>query len=393
MDILEWARNEKAGLVSLRRDLHRIPEPAWQEHKTAARIEQELDRLGLPHHRVAGTGIIAHIPGPPGAPVIGLRADIDALPIREANSVPHASTHPGFMHACGHDGHMAILLTAAKILSERRNLLDSSIALIFQPAEEVVAGGEQTAQDPDLAAVSSFVALHLWPFLPVGAISVQPGPRMASADTFEIDVAGQSAHGSMPHLGIDALHAGAQIVAALQSAVSRLTNPLDTAVVTVGTFQSGTAPNIIAPSAKLTGTIRAFSEEVRRALPQQIETIAARVAAAFGATASFRLTPGTPPVINDPACASVAAKCAAAAVGPDGVVDAPPTMGAEDFAHFLALAPGVMAWVGCGNAAKGMTHPLHHECYDFDEDALVHGTAFMVAYAMSAGALAREAKQ
>lgn len=390
MSVLEWAQAERDHLVALRRDFHSWPELAWREKKTAAKIEAELDLIGLEHKRVAGTGVIALLPGPQDAPWIALRADIDALPITECHDYPHASKNPGVMHACGHDGHMAILLTAAKILAKHRDGVCAGVKFIFQPAEEVVGGGSVLAPLPELADVVSFAALHLWPALPVGTISVQAGPRMASADTFELEITGRSAHGSMPHLGIDALHAAAQVVTALQAVVSRLTNPLEPAVVTVGTFNAGTAANILAPAAKLTGTIRTFNAEVRRYIPPRIEEVVTNVARAFGATATFRLIPGTPPVVNDAASAAVAAVAAAQAVGADNVVEAPPSPGAEDFAHFLARAPGVMAWIGCGNEAKGITRPFHHECYDLDEDALVYGAAFMAAYAMNIGRAARE---
>lgn len=393
VSVLEWARAEQNRLVALRREFHAWPEVAWQEEKTAARIEAELDRIGLAHRRVAGTGVIALLPGPADAPWIALRADIDPLPIREAHDYPHASKNPGVMHACGHDGHMAILLTAAKILAEHRDRLAVGVKFIFQPAEETVGGGIVLSALPDMAEVANFAALHLWPTLPAGTISVQPGPRMASADTFEIEITGRSAHGSMPHVGVDALYAAAQVVTALQAVVSRRTNPLEPAVVSVGTFQSGTAANIIAPTAKLSGTMRTFNDDVRREIPQRIEEIVSSVAAAFGAKGAFRLIPGTPPVVNDAASAAVAAASAAEAVGPYHVVEAPPTPGAEDFAHFLARAPGVMAWIGCGNAAKGITFPIHHECYDLDEDALVYGAAFMAAYALNIGELAREKRK
>lgn len=385
MQYLQEAEQARAYMTAIRRQIHMNPELSWQEHETAQLICGELEKLGVPCRRAAGTGVVGIIEGPPGAPCIGLRADMDALPITEQNDVVYKSKREGVMHACGHDAHVAILLGAARILVQNRNLLQSGVKLIFQPAEEIIAGAAVLSKEPLLADLANVGALHVWLTLPVGAISVMPGTRMASADTFKIKVQGAGAHGSMPHLGVDSVYVASMMVNAIQHVVARRCDPLQPTVVTVGSIRAGTAGNILAPGAQMEGTVRTFDRQLRRDIPVWVERIVTHVAAAFDAAATFELIEGTPPLVNDERSVACAKACAEAVVGAEHVVRTEPTTIAEDFAYFLEKVPGMLAFVGGRNEKKGICHPHHHERFELDEDALVYGAAFLARYAVEIG--------
>lgn len=380
--IKQLAAAHKNYMVALRRDLHAHPELAWQEVYSRDLICSELDKMNIPYEVVEQTGVIARL-GPQAGPRVGLRADMDALPIQEEGEKAYASKTQGMMHACGHDGHMALMLGTAKILKEMP--LQSGVSLIFQPAEENMTGAARLAALPQLQEVANYAAVHVWSTLPVGDISVEAGPRMARADLFEMTVEGQAAHGSMPHLGVDALYIASLLVNALQAVVSRETDPRDAAVLTIATMQAGTGPNILAGQAKLAGTLRSFSNQTGDFLARRMQEVLHHITRAFGAKGEFSLTQGVPPVINDEKSAEVATLCAAAAVGESHVVPMPQTTGGEDFAYFLQKAPGVLAFVGAQNPALGADKPHHHCEFDIDEDCLVHAAAFLAGYAVQMG--------
>lgn len=367
------------ALTQTRRMLHADPEPSGNEARIAAFVADSLRRLGLPVRTgVGGHGVVADLDtGRPGR-TLALRADMDALPITEANRLPYVSRNPGLMHACGHDGHTTILLGAAQALAARRSELAGRVRFLFQPAEETVEGARALCAEGAMDGVDAIVGLHGWPgALEVGQIAVWPGPVLASADTFEITVRGSGAHAAMPNLGVDPIVTGAQIVLALQTIVSREVDPIEPAVVTVGIFQAGAADNVIPPTARIAGTVRTLTPELRDAMPEAIRRIVHGVCAASRATADVKYRLGTPPTVNDPAMAELVAEAAAGALGPEQVVRAGrPRMGAEDFAVYLERAPGAFFMLGLGGVS-----PIHTPTFDFDDRALPIGVAVLVAVA------------
>lgn len=383
MDLLAEARAQKNYMVELRRHFHAYPELSWQEVETSRRIRQELDAMSIPYERVEETGVVAFLHGPAGSPYIGLRADMDALPIQEKSNVPYASQTAGVMHACGHDAHVAILLGVARLLKQHQGQLKTGVKLIFQPAEEVISGARKLAESPLLQGLAAVGAVHVWNTLEVGTISVLPGARMASADSFFIKVEGLGAHGSMPHLGVDALYVASMIENALQHLVARRCDPLQPVVVSVGSLNSGTASNIVASHAQMSGTIRTFDAALRQQIPQWIEHLCTHIAEAFGACATYEQVWGTPPMVNEERCTAIAQECAARVVGKERVAFCERTTGGEDFAYFLEKAPGMLALVGSRNEGENKCSPHHHECFDIDEEALVNGAAFLCEYTMA----------
>lgn len=382
MNMAKEAAALRDYMVTLRRDFHQHPELGWKETRSQGIICGELDRLGIPWERAANTGVIGYL-GPKEGPVVGLRADMDALPMTEETGLPFASCNPGMMHACGHDAHMAAMLGVANILN--RAELKCPVRLIFQPAEEGMNGGAVLAKVPQLQGMAAVGAVHVWAALPVGTINVEPGPRMARAAMFEIEIIGRGAHASMPHLAVDAPYIASLFVNAAQAIVSRQTDPLEPAVLSVSTINAGTAPNVLPPTAKLTGTLRCFSNPVGDAMEASLQHVLQHITAAFGAEGRFSIGGGVPPVINDERCAAVARRCAAAVVGEENLMGMKPTTGGEDFAYFLKHAPGMLAFVGAGNPEKGMDKPHHHPAFDIDEDCLVNTAAFLAEYAVKMG--------
>ncbi len=367
------------ALVQMRHELHAMPERSLSEERTAAYVADRLRALGLePRTGVGGHGVTADLQcGAPGR-TLAIRADMDALPIAEANDVPYRSQNEGVMHACGHDGHTAIVLGAAQALTGMRDRLAGRIRFLFQPAEEVVAGAKAMCEQGAMDGVDAVVGLHGWPgVLQVGQIAVWPGPVLASADTFEIVVHGRGAHAAMPHLSVDPIVVGSQIVMALQTIVSREVDPVEPAVITVGTFQAGTADNIIPPTARMTGTVRALTPELREAVPDDIRRVVRGTCSAARARADVSYHFGTPPTCNEPGFAQLVAEAAAEALGPQQVVTAGrPRMGAEDFAVYLERAPGAFFMLGLGDVS-----PIHTPTFDFDDRALPVGVEVFVAVA------------
>ncbi len=372
----------RPSLIATRHHLHANPELSDQERETAAFVAERLRELGIAHHTgVGGHGVVATIQGAAGGPVVALRADMDALPILEENEVPHASRNPGVMHACGHDGHTAILLGVAEALSAHRESMAGTVKLLFQPAEETVGGAKRMCAEGAMEGVDLVVALHGWPQqVPLGKIGLKSGPALASADVFDITVRGRGAHAAYPHLSVDPILVASEIVLALQSIVSRGVQPTEAAVVTVAQFHAGTAYNIIPGEAHLAGTIRTLSHALRKAIPERIRSLVEGICSAHGAQADIRFVEGTPPTVNHPEVVALVADVAHEFLGPDSVVPIEqPTMGAEDFAIYLEHAPGAMLFLGLGERS-----PVHTPTFDFCDDALPIGVELMTRIALRA---------
>lgn len=365
-------------MTAWRRDLHAHPETCYEEVRTSAFVAEKLKSWGIEVHTgMAKTGVVGVLQGARGpGPAIGLRADMDALPMQEINTFAHASQTPGRMHACGHDGHTTMLLGAARYLAETRNFAGTAV-FIFQPAEEGGGGGLKMIQDGlfERFPVEQVYGMHNWPQLPVGTVAVRSGPMMAAADHIDITVRGRGTHAAMPHLGIDPVVVASHIITALQSLVSRQTNPLDSAVISITRINAGSAYNVIPAEATLAGTVRTFSPTLRASLEADIGRVASHVAQAFGATAELSYWRGYPPTINDAGATERAALVAEQIVGADNVVwDAEPSMGAEDFSYMLERKPGSYIWLGQGGSEDGRT--LHNTRYDFNDEILPLGASY-----------------
>jgi amidohydrolase len=371
---------------SMRRDFHMHPELGFQEVRTAGIVAKELQNLGLEVTTGIGkTGVVAMIEGSQPGPTLLLRADMDALPIIEKTGAEYASKNPGVMHACGHDGHTAILLTVAKMLNNARDQFPGSIKLVFQPAEEGQGGAESMIADGvfDNPKVDVTFGLHLWNEKPVGWLGIAEGPTMAGAEKFDITVTGKGGHGAMPQGAIDPILASAQIVNALQSIVSRNVAPLESAVVSVTQFHGGDAFNVIPQTVELGGTLRTFDPKVRELVLKRVSEITTGISEALGCQAEFRNTRLTPAVINDSATIKLVQK-AARQVLPDLTLDdsAPITMGSEDFAFMMEKVPGCFIFVGSANAERGLDYGHHHPKFDVDEQALSQAAALMAQSAI-----------
>jgi amidohydrolase len=384
--MLERAQKLTDLLVELRRDLHRHPELSFQEYRTAQRVAKRLTELGLETRTGVGkTGVVADL-GTQG-PRIALRADMDALPIQEANDVDYASQIPGVMHACGHDVHVACLLGAAQLLAEEdaAGRLPGRVRFLFQPAEEAQddegrSGAMRMVDEGVMAGVDAVVGLHVWADRPVGSISVREGPTCARPDKFKLVIEGREAHGAFPHEGLDAIALSAQVINALQTVISRRLDPTRGRVLTVGTIQGGTKDNIVAGQVTMTGTIRTFEPETRATLLTEMER-ACGVARALGGDYDLTVIPGYPPVINDPEMTALVRKSSVDLLGSGSVHDAPLEMGGEDFSYFAEKAPGCFFFLG--GAPPDKPKPRHHHpLFDVDERCLPLGTALLAEIAI-----------
>lgn len=382
MKVRNLAREYKEYVINLRREFHMYPEASWQEIRTSGRVKEELTKMGIPFKEMAKTGVMAIIEGKHEGKTVALRADMDALQVKELNEVSYCSKNHGIMHACGHDGHTAMLLGAAKILNEMKDDIKGTVRLLFQPAEEMAQGAQAMVDEGCMEGVDEVFGIHLWSDLEYGKISVEAGPRMASADMFKIKVKGKGGHGSLPHQGIDAVVAASSIVMDLQSVVSREISPLEAAVVSVGVFNSGTRFNVISSEAVLEGTTRCFNPEIREKFPKIMERIIKNTAASYRADAILEYTFGTPPTINDEPSSERAAKAVEKLYGSQAVSLMEKVTGGEDFAVYLKKAPGIIAFVGVRNEDKGCNYPQHHERFNIDEDALEMGAALYAQYAI-----------
>jgi len=365
-------------MTAWRRHLHAHPETAFEETATADFVAGKLESFGIEVDRgLAKTGVVGTLRGDGGGNrAIGLRADMDALHIHEKNAFEHRSRNDGKMHACGHDGHMAMLLGAARYLAETKGF-DGTVHFIFQPAEEGEGGGRAMVEEGlfERFPVEAVYGMHNWPGRPVGTVAVRPGPMMAAFDVFEITVHGVGSHGAMPHLGVDPIVIAAEIVGALQTIASRTVDPMDAAVVSVTQIHAGDAWAVIPDEVVMRGTTRAFEPEVRAALEPAIRRIAEGVAAAHGASAQVHYERRYPPTVNSEEESAFAAEVAADVVGEDNVErDPTPSMGAEDFAFMLEARPGAYVWVGNGPTEGGCL--LHNAAYDFNDDVLPIGASY-----------------
>lgn len=371
-------------MVLLRRELHRYPELSWQEHETAARVAGALSALGITYRTgVAGTGIVADLPGVGDGPRVALRADFDALPIHEETGLDYASRTPGVMHACGHDGHASMLVGAAELLA--RDPPPRPVRLIWQPAEELAAGAKRMIEEGVLDGVGSIFGGHVDRHHLPGTLVVTEGGVNASADLFEIALSGRQGHGARPHEALDAVVAGSLLVTALQTIVSREVDPAHPSVLTVGTFHAGTAHNVIAGRAELTGTIRTRDRATRAHLHAALERIARSIGQLHGAEVSVRIEAGTPSLHNLPAPTGVARRAAVEVVGEPRVEELRTTnMGGEDFAYFLDHVPGCYVRFGA-QVAGAESHPAHSSGFQFHEQALATGAAWFDRVARIAG--------
>lgn len=368
-----------AELTAQRRDIHAHPELAFDENRTADLVAAELTRYGIEVHRgIAKTGVVGVLRAGTSGRMIGLRADMDALPLCEMNEFPHHSRYQGKMHACGHDGHTAMLLGAARYLAGQPDF-DGIAVFIFQPAEEAEGGAAVMIEDGlfERFPVEAVFGLHNWPGIPVGQMMVMPGPVMAGTCGFEITVRGHGCHAAMPHQGVDAIVTGAQLVQALQTVVSRNLHPCESAVVSVTQFHAGEAWNVIPEEVVLRGTIRSFKPEVQETVERSIERLCSGIAAANGAQINVHFDHRYPATVNSTNEAHFCQRVAAEVFGGEHVLtDILPSMGAEDFAYMLREKPGCYVWLGNGPGTGGCT--LHNPHYDFNDELLTLGVSYWV---------------
>lgn len=393
MQIFQTLKTEAQALypqlVAWRRDFHRHPELGFQETRSAGVIAEHLHNLGLEVSTGVGkTGVVAMIEGEEAtdeAPVVMLRFDMDALPVAEENDAPYRSQNPGVMHACGHDGHMAIGMGVAEILARHRAALKGRVKLVFQPAEEGLGGALAMIKDGVLAdpAPQATFGMHLWTQLPLNQVVVQSGPLWANADMFSLTVHGKGGHGAVPHETVDATLVACQIVVAWQSIVSRNVNPQDTAVVTVGSLHSGSASNVISERAELSGTIRSFTKETQALLLRRLEEVSTAIAQGFGARATFTYLGGCPVTWNSEAGATLMSEVVDAVAGAGNRIQIPPMMVGEDISEFLNRAPGCFILVGASDPAEKWHSPHHSPTFDFDERMLPTGVSLMAGAAIA----------
>jgi amidohydrolase len=381
MPIVNRVADLHPEIQAWRRDIHQHPELLYDVHRTAAFVADRLREFGCDEVAtgLGKTGVVGVIKGKKAVrngdlKVIGLRADMDALPIEEATNLPYASKTPGKMHACGHDGHTAMLLGAARYLAETRNFAGEAI-VIFQPAEEGGAGAAAMIKDGlmDRFGIEQVYGMHNGPGIPIGAFAIRPGPIMAATDELNITIEGLGGHASRPHKCIDTVLVGAQLITALQQIVSRNVDPLESAVISVCEFHAGTARNVIPQTAELRGTIRTLTPEVRELVQKRVAEVVAGVAQITGARIDLDYKRGYPVTVNHPAQTDLATEIAKEVAGADNVHETPPLMGAEDFSFMLEARPG--AFIFCGN---GDSAGLHHPAYNFNDEAILYGTSFWI---------------
>ncbi len=389
MKILDSIVTQAAAIAALRRDLHAHPELCFQEKRTADLVAAKLTEWGIPIHRGLGTtGVVGILKNGRSERAIGLRADMDALPMQEFNTFAHASRHPGKMHACGHDGHTAMLLAAAQHLAANRDF-DGTIYLIFQPAEEGGGGAREMIQDGlfEQFPMEAVFGMHNWPGMPVGSFALSPGPVMASASEFKITIRGKGCHAALPHNGIDPVPVACQMVQAFQTIITRNKKPVDAGVISVTMIHGGEATNVVPDSCELQGTVRTFTMEVLDMIERRMRQVAEHVCAAHDTQCEFEFERNYPPTVNSEAQARFAREVMASIVGADNVHMQEPTMGAEDFAYMLQARPGAYCFIGNGDGThREMGHGggpcmLHNPSYDFNDDLIPLGATYWVQLA------------
>lgn len=393
MKLVEPLIAQAASIAAIRRDIHAHPELCFEEVRTADVVAAKLTEWGIPVHRGLGTtGVVGIVHGRDGGAcgrAVGLRADMDALPMSELNTFAHASTHAGKMHACGHDGHTAMLLAAAQHLATHRDF-DGTAYLIFQPAEEGGGGAREMIKDGlfERFPMDAVFGMHNWPGMPVGTFAVSAGPVMASSNEFRIVIRGKGGHAALPHTGIDPVPVACQMVQAFQTIITRNKKPVDAGVISVTMIHTGEATNVIPDSCEIQGTVRTFTLEVLDLIEQRMQAVAEHTAAAFGATCEFEFVRNYPPTVNHPAEAAFARQVMEGIVGPEQVLVQEPTMGAEDFAYMLQAKPGAYVFIANGDgshrsAYEGGGHDvgpcmLHNPRYDFNDELIPLGASFWV---------------
>lgn len=384
-EMIEAAKKINDSLIEIRRDFHMYPEVSGCERETGEKVAKRLTELGYEvRSQVGGHGVIGVLKGSTPGKAVALRADMDALQIQEANATCYKSKTDGVMHACGHDTHMTMLLGAAKLLMDNKEKISGEVRLIFQPAEEMspVGGSRKMIEEGALEGIDAVFGLHVWPDLPHGKVGVKGGPLMAASDHFTVTINGRSCHAAQPNEGTDAVVMGAQYVQAIQSVISRETNPIDSAVLTIGRFNAGTRYNIVAESCELEGTCRTFNPAVRDHIESQMGKILDGICMMHGATGNINYERGYMAVMNDDKMASEIRASAVKLFGENEVVNLnAPSMCAEDFAFYLNEKPGAFVWLGTG-MGEGKTHPLHNSLFDVDEEILWRGAALLASVAM-----------
>ncbi len=383
MDIHKVAEKYGEYQVNMRRYFHQNPELSWKEYNTSKVVKEELDKIGVPWRSCGGeTGVLATIQGRKPGKTILIRGDMDALEVEEKTGLPYASQHNGVMHACGHDCHISMMLTAAHILQDMRDDLCGTVKLAFQPAEEMVEGAVAMIKEGALDGVDGCFAIHVWSDIESGRVFCAAGPEMASSDHFIIDVLGKGGHGSAPHQCVDAAVASSAIISNLQTIVSRELPPLSPAVVTVGTVEIGNRWNCIPETAHIEGTCRAFTRDIRDSFAERIERIASTTASAFRASAKSEYIKLVGPTVNDAGMAAIVQNASRKVVSPDAPISMPPVTGGEDFAYFIERVPGAVALLGVRSEACGSTWPQHSNRYCVDESMLIRGAMLYAQVAM-----------
>ena len=389
MNILDSVVTQAATIAAIRRDIHAHPELCFEENRTADVIAAKLTEWGIPIHRGLGkTGVVGIVKNGNGPRAVGLRADMDALPMQEFNTFSHASQHKGKMHACGHDGHVAMLLAAAQHFAKNRNF-DGTVYLIFQPAEEGGGGAREMIKDGlfEQFPMEAVFGMHNWPGTQVGKFAVSAGPVMASSNEFKITIRGKGSHAALPHYGIDPVPVACEMVQAFQTVISRNKKPIDAGVVSVTMIHAGEATNVVPDSCELQGTVRTFTLEVLDLIEKRMKQIAEHVCAAHDATCEFEFVRNYPPTINSAAEAAFAREVLGSIVGADNVEAQEPTMGAEDFAYMLQAKPGAYCFIANGDGShREMGHGggpcmLHNPSYDFNDDLIPLGATYWVRLA------------
>jgi hippurate hydrolase len=389
MQVIESILADAATIAQIRRDIHAHPELCFEENRTSDVVAKALTDWGIPVHRGLGkTGVVGIIKNGTSSRAVGLRADMDALPMTEHNHFPHASKHHGKMHACGHDGHTAMLLAAAKHLARHRNF-DGTVYLIFQPAEEGGGGAHEMMKDGlfEKFPMEAVFGAHNWPGMRVGVFGVNPGAMMASSNEFRITIRGKGSHAALPHLGIDPVPVACQVVQGFQTIVTRNRRPIDPAVISVTMIHAGEATNVVPDSAEIRGTVRTFSVEVLDMIQQRMQELAEHTCAAFGARCEFEFHRNYPPTVNHAAETAFVQRVLGTVVGADNVVPFEPTMGAEDFSYFLQAKPGCYFTIGNGDGAhRDGGHGigpcmLHNPSYDFNDELIPLGATAWVRIA------------
>ncbi len=378
-----------SSMIEDRRFFHAHPELSWQESSTSARIAAILQEMGCANVSIGlhgtSSGVTAEINPSRTGPCLALRADMDALPMQEMGTAPWRSAKDGVMHACGHDAHMAILLGAARILTAVADRLPCRVKLLFQPAEEIpgddgISGARAFCEEGVLDGVQAILGMHVWSQYPTGVFAWRSGPFMASSDLWTVKITGQGGHSAMPHLAVDPTIAAAAFVTAMQTAISREISPLETAVLSVGTLTSGTIFNVIPDKADITGTMRAFTPDVRRQLKEILPRIADGICAAFRCEAGSAFPKGLPSVVNHPELTGFLTRVADRLSFLRGTMESQPIMVSEDFSYYADLVPSAFFFLGCGNPGKNTAHPHHSPYFDVDEEVLPIGAALMAEF-------------